>query len=214
HLTFFTHFGFFLIFLQKLQAKALYDNAADSPDELPFRKGDILEVLEQDTEGLTGWWLCRLRGRKGLCPGNRLRFVNSYDSGCFSPSPSSSPCPSLAASTATLNSSICSADIYENTSIISGSGSGISSNSSGSGNGSNCGISVSQTQLNTTSATTNLLQQQQQHQRHGTRRSWHVSPNKVSSPYNLLFCNHIFLQRRHSHIHYRLMAGQTPPLTS
>ncbi|XP_059226773.1 breast cancer anti-estrogen resistance protein 1 [Stomoxys calcitrans] len=169
--------------IKKLQAKALYDNAADSPDELPFRKGDILEVLEQDTEGLTGWWLCRLRGRKGLCPGNRLRFVNSYDSGCFSPSPSSSPCPSLAASTATLNSSICSADIYENTSIISGSGSsGISSNSSGSGNGSNCGISVSQTQLNTTSATTNMLQQQQQHQRHGTRRSWHVSPNKVITP--------------------------------
>lgn len=119
------------------------------------------------------------RWTQGLCPGNRLRILNSYDSGCFSLSPSSSPCPSLAASTATLNSSICSADIYENTSIISGSGSsGISSNSSGSGSG--CGISASQTQLNTsTAATTNL----QQNQRHGTRRSWHVSPNKVSSTF-------------------------------
>ncbi|XP_061390000.1 breast cancer anti-estrogen resistance protein 1 [Musca vetustissima] len=176
---------------KKLYAKALYDNAADSPDELAFRKGDILAVLEQDTDGLVGWWLCTLRGRQGLCPGNRLRILNSYDSGCFSPSPSSSPCPSLAASTATLNSSICSADIYENTSILSGSGSsGISSNCSsgpsvgGGGHGGN-GISASQTQLNTTtntssssssSSATNLQQ------RHGTRRSWHVSPNKVITP--------------------------------
>lgn len=106
-----------------------------------------------------------------------MRILNSYDSGCFSPSPASSPCPSLAASTATLNSSICSADIYENTSIISGSGS--SANGSGSGY-----ISASQTNITTTSstccttavATSNL----QQTQRQGTRRSWHVSPNKVS----------------------------------
>uniref|UniRef100_A0A1B0AET9 Uncharacterized protein n=1 Tax=Glossina pallidipes TaxID=7398 RepID=A0A1B0AET9_GLOPL len=109
----------------------------------------------------------------GLCPGNRLRILNSYDSGCFSPSPASSPCPSLAASTATLNSSICSADIYENTSIISSPG----STTNGSANGS---ISASQTHLNTTTAgnavTANNLQQQQQRQ--GIRRSWHVSPNK------------------------------------
>ncbi|KAM7354817.1 serine_rich_CAS and FAT-like_CAS_C domain-containing protein p130CAS [Cochliomyia hominivorax] len=163
---------------KKLYAKALYDNIADSPDELAFRKGDILAVIEQDTDGLVGWWLCTLRGRQGLCPGNRLRILNSYDSGCFSPSPASSPCPSLAASTATLNSSICSTDIYENTSIISGSG------SSANGSGSGC-ISASQTNITTTSATscttvtTSNLQQQQ---RQGTRRSWHVSPNKVITP--------------------------------
>ncbi|KAI9588450.1 hypothetical protein GQX74_004295 [Glossina fuscipes] len=160
----------------KLYAKALYDNVADSPDELAFRKGDILAVIEQDTDGLVGWWLCTLRGRQGLCPGNRLRILNSYDSGCFSPSPASSPCPSLAASTATLNSSICSADIYENTSIISSPG----STTNGSANGS---ISASQTHLNTTIAgnavtVNNLQQQQQQQQRQGIRRSWHVSPNK------------------------------------
>uniref|UniRef100_A0A1I8MYT3 SH3 domain-containing protein n=1 Tax=Musca domestica TaxID=7370 RepID=A0A1I8MYT3_MUSDO len=170
---------------KKLYAKALYDNDADSPDELAFRKGDILTVLEQDTEGLVGWWLCTLRGRQGLCPGNRLRIYNSYDSGCFSPSPSSSPCPSLAASTATLNSSICSADIYENISIISGSGSsGISSNSTGSsgsggGVGAGNGISASQTQLNTSTPSSSAINLQQ---RHGTRRSWHVSPNKVITP--------------------------------
>lgn len=115
---------------------------------------------------------------QGLCPGNRLRILNSYDSGCFSPSPASSPCPSLAASTATLNSSICSADIYENTSIISGSG------SSANGSGSGC-ISASQTNITTTSSqscttvTTSNLQQRQ-----GTRRSWHVSPNKVRKKLN------------------------------
>ncbi|KAH8232746.1 hypothetical protein KR038_006878 [Drosophila bunnanda] len=141
---------------QKLYAKAIYDNYADTPDELPFKKGDILTVIEQDTEGIQGWWLCSLRNRQGLCPGNRLRILNSYDSGCFSPSPASSPIPSLAASTATLNSSICSAEIYENGSMISAA----SASSSCGGPG-------------TESASA---------QGRGTRRSWHVSPNKVITP--------------------------------
>jgi len=50
--------------LQKLYAKAIYDNYADTPDELPFKKGDILTVIEQDTEGIQGWWLCSLRNRQ------------------------------------------------------------------------------------------------------------------------------------------------------
>ncbi|KAH8274940.1 hypothetical protein KR018_001778 [Drosophila ironensis] len=141
---------------QKLYAKAIYDNYADTQDELSFKKGDILTVIEQDTEGIQGWWLCSLRNRQGLCPGNRLRILNSYDSGCFSPSPASSPIPSLAASTATLNSSVCSAEIYENGSIISahsGPPAESSSSSTSSSNGDR-----------------------------GTRRSWHVSPNKVITP--------------------------------
>ncbi|XP_026849722.1 breast cancer anti-estrogen resistance protein 1 [Drosophila persimilis] len=151
----------------KLYAKAIYDNHADSPDELPFKKGDILTVIEQDTEGIQGWWLCALKNRQGLCPGNRLRILNSYDSGCFSPSPASSPIPSLAASTATLNSSICSAEIYENGSIISA----VSSSGGGGGgvvtNGQGTTIHES-----SPSAT----------QGRGTRRSWHISPNKVITP--------------------------------
>ncbi|XP_017057798.1 breast cancer anti-estrogen resistance protein 1 isoform X2 [Drosophila ficusphila] len=139
---------------QKLYAKAIYDNYADTPDELPFKKGDILTVIEQDTEGIQGWWLCSLRNRQGLCPGNRLRVLNSYDSGCFSPSPASSPIPSLAASTATLNSSICSAEIYENGSIISAASSG--------GPGA---------------------------ESRGTRRSWHVSPNKVHGDVYIYNCS-------------------------
>ncbi|XP_073947046.1 serine_rich_CAS and FAT-like_CAS_C domain-containing protein p130CAS isoform X4 [Choristoneura fumiferana] len=56
-------------------ARALYDNIAESPDELAFRRGDLLTVLEQNTGGSEGWWLCSLRGRQGICPGNRLRIV-------------------------------------------------------------------------------------------------------------------------------------------
>ncbi|XP_015517883.2 breast cancer anti-estrogen resistance protein 1 isoform X1 [Neodiprion lecontei] len=65
-----------------VKARALYDNIAEAPDELAFRKGDVLTVLEQNTSGLEGWWLCALRGRQGICPGNRLRLlVGQYETG-------------------------------------------------------------------------------------------------------------------------------------
>ncbi|KAJ9580263.1 hypothetical protein L9F63_004076, partial [Diploptera punctata] len=67
-------------------ARALYDNIAESPDELAFRKGDVLTVLEQNTGGIEGWWLCSLRGRQGICPGNRLRLLAGvYDTGQLLP---------------------------------------------------------------------------------------------------------------------------------
>ncbi|XP_075224579.1 serine_rich_CAS and FAT-like_CAS_C domain-containing protein p130CAS [Lycorma delicatula] len=67
---------------QNCIARALYDNIAESPDELAFRRGDLLTVLEQNTGGIEGWWLCALRGRQGICPGNRLRLVPGvYDIG-------------------------------------------------------------------------------------------------------------------------------------
>ena len=67
---------FFKIF-QTLLAKALYDNIADTPEELAFKRGDVLTVLEQDTNGLEGWWLCALRGKRGIVPGNRLKVVKN-----------------------------------------------------------------------------------------------------------------------------------------
>ncbi|XP_006002463.1 breast cancer anti-estrogen resistance protein 1 isoform X1 [Latimeria chalumnae] len=77
-------------------AKALYDNVAESPDELSFRKGDIMTVLERNTQGLDGWWLCSLHGRKGIVPGNRLKIlVGMYDkkqSGQGQPPQSPLPC--------------------------------------------------------------------------------------------------------------------------
>uniref|UniRef100_A0A674AVK6 Breast cancer anti-estrogen resistance protein 1 n=1 Tax=Salmo trutta TaxID=8032 RepID=A0A674AVK6_SALTR len=49
-------------------------------NELSFRKGDIMTVLERDTQGLDGWWLCSLHGRQGIVPGNRLKIlVGMYD---------------------------------------------------------------------------------------------------------------------------------------
>uniref|UniRef100_V9KB14 Breast cancer anti-estrogen resistance protein 1 n=1 Tax=Callorhinchus milii TaxID=7868 RepID=V9KB14_CALMI len=60
---------------KNLMAKALYDNAPESPEELSFRKGEVLMVIEQNTGGLEGWWLCSLHGRQGIAPGNRLKLL-------------------------------------------------------------------------------------------------------------------------------------------
>ncbi|XP_041422228.1 enhancer of filamentation 1 isoform X2 [Xenopus laevis] len=58
-----------------LMARALYDNMPECAEELSFRKGDILTVIEQNTGGLEGWWLCSLHGRQGIAPGNRLKLL-------------------------------------------------------------------------------------------------------------------------------------------
>jgi len=49
---------------------ALYDNEIDADDELPFSKGDKVEVLKTE-EG--GWWYGRCNGREGLFP---VDYVN------------------------------------------------------------------------------------------------------------------------------------------
>uniref|UniRef100_A0A3B3RS68 Cas scaffold protein family member 4 n=1 Tax=Paramormyrops kingsleyae TaxID=1676925 RepID=A0A3B3RS68_9TELE len=59
-----------------LLAKALYDNTAESPEELAFRKGDIITVMEQNVDGSHGWWRCSLHGRQGLAPANRLHLLS------------------------------------------------------------------------------------------------------------------------------------------
>ncbi|NXN21195.1 CASS4 protein, partial [Nycticryphes semicollaris] len=61
--------------LQNILAKALYDNKAECSDELAFRKGDILTVLDQNVIGSDGWWKCSLHGRQGLAPANRLQLL-------------------------------------------------------------------------------------------------------------------------------------------
>ncbi|XP_067300289.1 embryonal Fyn-associated substrate [Pseudorasbora parva] len=70
--------------LSTVLAKALFDNAAESPEELAFRKGDILMVLDQEQDGGPGWWLCSLHGRQGIAPANRLRLLQT------APTPASS----------------------------------------------------------------------------------------------------------------------------
>ncbi|XP_063779233.1 enhancer of filamentation 1 isoform X2 [Pseudophryne corroboree] len=61
--------------ITNLMARALYDNVPECAEELSFRKGDILTVIEQNTGGLEGWWLCSLHGRQGIAPGNRLKLL-------------------------------------------------------------------------------------------------------------------------------------------
>ncbi|NXY90838.1 CASS4 protein, partial [Alcedo cyanopectus] len=63
--------------LQNTLAKALYDNKAECSDELAFRKGDILTVLDQNIIGSEGWWKCSLHGRQGLAPANRLQLLTA-----------------------------------------------------------------------------------------------------------------------------------------
>nr|XP_023693094.1 cas scaffolding protein family member 4-like [Paramormyrops kingsleyae] len=62
--------------MENLLAKALYDNTAESPEELAFRKGDIITVMEQNVDGSHGWWRCSLHGRQGLAPANRLHLLS------------------------------------------------------------------------------------------------------------------------------------------
>lgn len=61
---------------QTILAKALYDNTAESPDELAFHKGDVVMVIEQTIKGSVGWWKCSLRGQEGLAPANRLQLLS------------------------------------------------------------------------------------------------------------------------------------------
>lgn len=89
---------------------------------------------------------------QGICPGNRLKIIpTSYDSGCYSPSPVSSPCPSSVSSSnvSYYNCSSNQSDCYENS------------------------ASISMMMMNS------AQQQQQQQQTHSKRRSWHIMPNKV-----------------------------------
>ncbi|XP_016094942.1 cas scaffolding protein family member 4-like [Sinocyclocheilus grahami] len=58
--------------METLFARALYDNTAETEDELAFGKGEIIMVLEKNVAGSIGWWKCSLRGRQGLAPANRL----------------------------------------------------------------------------------------------------------------------------------------------
>ncbi|MBN3323451.1 GRAP2 protein, partial [Atractosteus spatula] len=51
------------------RVKALYDFMAEESDELGFRIGDIIEVLDRSDPS---WWRGRLRGQTGLFPSNYI----------------------------------------------------------------------------------------------------------------------------------------------
>ncbi|XP_008838098.1 embryonal Fyn-associated substrate isoform X1 [Nannospalax galili] len=71
-------------------ARALYDNTAESPQELSFRRGDVLRVLQREgAGGLDGWCLCSLHGQQGIVPANRVKLLPAGPA----PKPSLSPSP-------------------------------------------------------------------------------------------------------------------------
>lgn len=49
--------------------RGLYDFEGESSDELPFRRGDTIRVLEKVSEE---WWRGELRGRTGIFPTNYI----------------------------------------------------------------------------------------------------------------------------------------------
>ncbi|XP_062993945.1 embryonal Fyn-associated substrate isoform X2 [Elgaria multicarinata webbii] len=65
--------------------RALYDNAAECPDELSFRKGDLMVLLQPEAPGLEGWHLCSLHGQQGIVPANRVRVLPEPGSPGLSP---------------------------------------------------------------------------------------------------------------------------------
>merc|ERR1712000_442656 len=54
----------------KPQAKALYDYDATTADELSFREGDIITILQKDP---AGWWEGEFNGQKGWVPANYVQ---------------------------------------------------------------------------------------------------------------------------------------------
>lgn len=61
------------------RVRAIYDfDGGQGPDELPFRKGDIIRVTECV---YTDWWKGELRGRTGIFPANRVVSSANEDGG-------------------------------------------------------------------------------------------------------------------------------------
>ena len=58
--------------IKKEFAEALYDNEVEDDEELAFKAGDRIEVLEKDD---SGWYRGRLNGREGLFPVNYVKLV-------------------------------------------------------------------------------------------------------------------------------------------
>ena len=119
----------------KTFAISLYENEAESEDELNFHKNELLQILQYDYLGMEGWYLCKLvkTSQVGLAAGNRLKVVTDdkllakFNSildthgGCKSPASSSNK-PNFNNSAQTnLNSSNCSivSSCSSNASIVS-----------------------------------------------------------------------------------------------
>lgn len=56
------------------QAKALYQYKAQNEDELTFKEGDIITIINKDIED-KGWWKGELNGRIGVFPDNFIELI-------------------------------------------------------------------------------------------------------------------------------------------
>ena len=63
----------------QLLARARYNNTAEAPDELSFKKGDVVTVLRKDHNNQVDWWLCELRGKRGMVPANYFEIFHEHD---------------------------------------------------------------------------------------------------------------------------------------
>ena len=63
-----------------LLARARYNNLAETADELSFRQGDIVTVLEKDFNRQVDWWLCEMRGKVGMVPANYFEIFHDHES--------------------------------------------------------------------------------------------------------------------------------------
>ncbi len=63
----------------QLLARARYNNVAEAEDELSFRQGDIVTVVQKDFNKQVDWWLCELRGKVGMVPANYFEVFHNHD---------------------------------------------------------------------------------------------------------------------------------------
>jgi hypothetical protein len=56
------------------KAKALFDYEARAPDELSFKRRDIITVLDKDEED-EGWYRGEINGKTGLFPNNYVQLI-------------------------------------------------------------------------------------------------------------------------------------------
>ncbi|KDQ14338.1 hypothetical protein BOTBODRAFT_32805 [Botryobasidium botryosum FD-172 SS1] len=57
---------------QHPQAKALWDFAGNDSGDLPFKQGDVIDIIDESNPD---WWTGRLNGREGMFPSNHVEKV-------------------------------------------------------------------------------------------------------------------------------------------
>ncbi|CAJ0930423.1 unnamed protein product, partial [Mesorhabditis belari] len=64
-------------------ASALFDNESEYPNELAFKQGDTLRIVDNGSD-VDGWLLCvDVKGKRGFAPANRLKVMNRFENDPF-----------------------------------------------------------------------------------------------------------------------------------